>query len=66
MFVGDGFLKQMVRNIVGTLLQLAAEGYDGNDTICSILEMKDRSAAGPTAEPWGLHLEWVEYPDGRL
>lgn len=64
-FRGKGFLKQMVRNMVGTLFEIG-RGAMGERTMEEILHGKDRSLAGPTAEPWGLMLDWVEYPEGRL
>jgi tRNA pseudouridine38-40 synthase len=65
-FVGRGFLKQMVRNLVGTLTEIGKEGGESLGTCKEILEKRSRMAAGPTAEPWGLTLDWVEYPEGRL
>ena len=64
-FVGKGFLKQMVRNLVGTLLLYGKEETPSK-SIKEILEARDRTVAGPTAEPWGLTLDWVEYSFGRL
>jgi len=57
---GDGFLHHMVRNIVGTLLQVGKGSLRVND-IVRILEQRDRSAAGPTAAACGLYLVSVEY-----
>jgi len=57
---GDGFLHHMVRNIVGTLLQVGKGSLRVND-IERILECRDRSAAGPTAAACGLYLVSVEY-----
>jgi tRNA pseudouridine38-40 synthase len=56
--VGNGFLKQMVRNIVGTLVLI---GRGHLQDIQPILEACDRSQAGPTAPAHGLCLEWVDY-----
>lgn len=55
----DGFLYNMVRILVGTVLDL----HDGvlAGTPASILEAKDRSAAGRTMPPTGLCLEKVFY-----
>lgn len=55
-----GFLKQMVRAIVGTLVEVGrgkfgAEGFEG------ILESKNREKAGPTAPALGLFLKEVKY-----
>lgn len=58
--VGSGFLKQMVRAIVGTLVNLN-RGLLGQATMQSILEARSRQAAGITAPPQGLHLDWVKY-----
>lgn len=57
---GDGFLYNMVRIIVGTLISVA-EGKISADDISSITESKDRSRAGVTAPPQGLFLSRVVY-----
>lgn len=58
---GSGFLKQMVRNIVGTSLDL--ERFDRNPAeMRKIIEAKDRKQAGMAAAPQGLHLYRVYYP----
>lgn len=57
---GDGFLHHMVRNIVGTLLQVGKGSLRMSD-IVPILERRDRTAAGPTAAACGLYLVSVEY-----
>ena len=57
---GDGFLHHMVRNLVGTLLQVGKGSLRVND-MARILECRDRSAAGPTAAACGLFLVSVEY-----
>lgn len=56
----DGFLKHMVRTIVGTLAEVG-RGYIRPKTVKSILESRDRSQAGPTAPPQGLFLLEVTY-----
>jgi tRNA pseudouridine38-40 synthase len=56
----DGFLKQMVRNIVGTLVYVG-NGRFKPSTMKKILENKNRSSAGPTAPPQGLFLMEVNY-----
>lgn len=56
----DGFLYNMVRIMVGTLLRVA-QGKLTPDDIPRILAAKDRKAAGPTAPPWGLYLHRVFY-----
>lgn len=58
---GSGFLYNMVRNIVGTILQVG-RGNNSVDDIERILEARDRSLAGPTAPAVGLFLVSVEYP----
>lgn len=59
---GSGFLKQMVRNLVGTMmdLQMAREPHE---MIKEILEAKDRRKALSTADPQGLYLVKVHYPE---
>ncbi len=59
--IGTGFLKQMVRNIVGTLVLI---GRGAEMDIQSIIEGRDRTLAGPTAPAHGLCLEWVDYDLG--
>lgn len=59
---GNGFLKQMVRNIVGTLVEMNQEG-ESPTRIRDIIEATDRRKAGPTAPPQGLYLSKVYYPD---
>lgn len=59
-FEADGFLYKMVRNIVGTLLQVA-DGSLSLDQISSIFEAKDRRLAGFAAPPRGLFLVKVNY-----
>ena len=57
---GDGFLHHMVRNLVGTFLQVS-KGTLKIEDVPRILETRDRSAAGPTAAACGLYLVNVEY-----
>ena len=61
----NGFLYNMVRAITGTVLY-AAEGKFAPEDIPAILELGDRSAAGPTVPPGGLYLTRLWYEDGRL
>jgi tRNA pseudouridine38-40 synthase len=58
---GNGFLHHMVRNLVGTMLEVG-RGYTRLDAIPEILTAKNRSLAGPTAPARGLFLHSVEYP----
>ena len=57
---GDGFLHHMVRNLVGTFLQVGKGGLQIED-MPAILDARNRSAAGPTAAACGLYLVSVEY-----
>jgi tRNA pseudouridine38-40 synthase len=57
---GDGFLYNMVRNIVGTLVEVG-RGRWRPEKINEILEAKDRTAAGQLAPPQGLCLMWIKY-----
>ena len=57
---GDGFLYNMVRIMVGTLLYINS-GKIEKDTIPQIIESKDRTKAGITARPEGLYLNKVFY-----
>jgi tRNA pseudouridine38-40 synthase len=57
---GNGFLHHMVRNLVGTMLDVA-RGYMRLEDIPAILAANDRSLAGPTAPARGLFLHSVEY-----
>ena len=60
-FEGDGFLYKMVRNIVGTLLEVAIKKRHPSE-IQQLLSAKDRRRAGPAAPPRGLFLVKVNYP----
>lgn len=57
---GDGFLYNMVRIMVGTLIFIN-EGRIPPDGIADILDKKDRNYAGKTAAPYGLYLNRVFY-----
>ncbi len=57
---GDGFLYNMVRNMVGTLVEVGV-GRWPPEKIPEILEARDRTAAGPIAPPHGLCLMWIRY-----
>ena len=58
--VGNGFLKYMVRIIVGTLIEVAKGSLSPAD-VKKILTANDRTVAGPTAPPHGLCLIEVGY-----
>jgi tRNA pseudouridine38-40 synthase len=55
-FIGNGFLKYQVRNMVGTLIEVG-NGKRKPDDIKKIIEAKDRKRAGKTAKPEGLYLK---------
>jgi tRNA pseudouridine38-40 synthase len=59
---GSAFLKYMVRNIVGTLVEVG-RGRRTTAWVGEVLAACDRRAAGPTAAPHGLTLIEVRYPD---
>jgi tRNA pseudouridine38-40 synthase len=59
---GNGFLHHMVRNLVGTMLDVG-RGYRPLAEIPSIIAACSRAAAGPTAPPQGLFLHSVEYQE---
>ena len=58
--VGDGFLRHMVRIIVGTLVEVGAGRVDAA-AITGIAASRSRERAGPTAPPQGLFLVAVAY-----
>jgi tRNA pseudouridine38-40 synthase len=58
---GAGFLRGMVRSIVGTLLEVGA-GKRSVESVAALLGGASRAAAGPTAPAQGLTLERVDYP----
>ncbi len=57
---GSGFLKFMVRNITGTLVEVGL-GKISPEQFGEILAGRDRAKAGPTAPPYGLFLVNVNY-----
>ena len=59
-FIGTGFLRYMVRNMVGTLIEIG-ENKRSSKEIINILNSEDRSKAGKTANPEGLYLNNVFY-----
>lgn len=61
-FEADGFLYKMVRNMVGTLVEVALGKLDPH-CIPHLLQAKDRTQVGLAAPPQGLFLTRVIYPD---
>ena len=59
-FHGTGFLQNMVRILVGTLIEVG-QGKMEPEQVADILEAKNRQAAGPTAPAKGLCLMKVDY-----
>lgn len=57
---GNGFLKHMVRNIVGTLVSIGKGEIDPS-TLEEIIKLRDRRKAGPSAPAHGLCLMYVRY-----
>ncbi len=57
---GDGFLRQMVRIIAGTLIEMG-QGKRPAEELDALLVARDRSRAGPTAPACGLFLEKIYY-----
>jgi len=58
---GDGFLRQMVRILAGTLIEIG-HGKRPEEAIAAILAARDRTQAGLTAPACGLFLERLYYP----
>lgn len=61
----DRFLRNMVRAIVGTLLEVGQEKWTPTD-VKRILKGKDRSLAGPSVPAKGLYLTSILYPENIL
>lgn len=59
--LGEGFLRGMVRSLVGTLLEVG-RGRRSTESFAGLLQGKPRGDAGPTAPAHGLVLERVIYP----
>lgn len=59
-FIGNGFMKYMVRNMVGLLIKIGEEKYEPNE-VKNVLIKKDRTQASITANPEGLYLKDVRY-----
>ena len=60
-FYGDGFLRGMVRALVGTLIDVG-RGRRTDDDVTRLLGGRPRAEAGPSAPAKGLTLERVYYP----
>jgi tRNA pseudouridine38-40 synthase len=60
-FEGNGFLYQMVRNLMGTLVQVGSREIEP-EAVRALLEQRDRTLVGPPAPPAGLCLVQVSYP----
>ena len=58
----DGFLYNMVRAIVGTLVEVG-RGAKDEAWVAGVLAAQDRRTAGPTAPPQGLFLVRVDYEE---
>lgn len=56
----DHFLHHMVRNVVGTLVEIG-QGKRGVNGLCEVLDGRDRTLAGPTFGADGLYLRDVSY-----
>ena len=57
---GTGFLRHMVRNLAGTLIEVGL-GRRGAGSMAELIAAEDRNQAGPTAPALGLTLESVDY-----
>jgi tRNA pseudouridine38-40 synthase len=60
---GGGFLHHMVRNLVGTFLEIG-RGQRGAGDLAALIAVRNRMAAGATAPARGLFLHSVSYADG--
>lgn len=58
----NAFLRHMVRNILGTLVEIG-RGEMTVNSVSEAIELKDRKKTGPTAPAHGLFLERVNYPE---
>jgi len=62
---GDGFLYHMVRNLVGTLIEIGRGRWEPH-RVDAVFTSRDRRDAGPTAPPDGLYLLCVHYDPADL
>lgn len=60
LFRGNGFLYNMIRVLMGTLIEIG-DGRKDPEEMQRLLEVRDRTQAGPTASPLGLYLKNVVY-----
>jgi tRNA pseudouridine38-40 synthase len=63
--IATSFLRKMVRNIVGTLIEFE-KNEQSKEALIELVEKKDRNMAGQTAPARGLFLEKVDYPGNVL
>ena len=61
---GKSFLRYMVRNMVGTLVDVGRGKLKPGD-VPALFELRDRSKSGPTMPPRGLCLMEVEYAEAE-
>lgn len=59
-FIGNGFLRYMVRNMVGLLIEIGS-GKRKYDCVEDIIKKEDRSSSGIKAPSQGLYLKSVKY-----
>ena len=59
-FEADGFLRHMVRNMVGTVIEVGQRRFSCEE-FTEILRARDRRRAGTMAPPHGLYLTMVTY-----
>ena len=64
-FYGEGFLRHMVRNIVGSLHDVGRHKHPP-EWFGELMQARDRNLAGATAPPGGLFLVRVDYPEDLL
>lgn len=64
-FIGDGFLYQQVRNMVGTLVEIG-RGLWPVERVREVLASRDRTLASGPAPSCGLTLQWIRYPRGSF